>query len=71
MSNVTPMNPDGPHVIKDDQGRHIDAFGQMLLVGIFSDLCQLRDREHQTREVGAIIKRLESVIARYEPDGAA
>lgn len=44
MTNIVHIDPDCGIVI-DDQGAHIDAFGQAMLLGIFSDLCQLRDGE--------------------------
>ena len=53
-----------------DQGAHIDAFGQAMLLGIFSDLCQLRGGEMvQNRAIAldGIAKRLGKLLERYEP----
>ena len=53
-----------------DQGAHIDAFGQALLLGIFSDLCQLSDGEtHPVLDasLNGITKRLGKLLERYEP----
>lgn len=53
-----------------DQGAHIDAFGQAVLLGIFSDLCQLRDGEmvqNRTIALDGIVKRLGKLLERYEP----
>ncbi len=53
-----------------DQGAHIDAFGQALLLGIFSDLCQLRDGEMRPDlavSLDGIAKRLGKLLERYEP----
>lgn len=53
------------------EGRpHIDVQGQVLMTGIFSDLCRHRDSEAEqsrARELDAIVKRLGKLIERYEP----
>jgi hypothetical protein len=40
MTNVVPINVDT--AIITDQGARIDTYGQALLLGVFSDLCQYR-----------------------------
>lgn len=53
-----------------DQGAHIDAFGQVLLLGVFSDLCQYRDSETDQKratELDGIVKRMGKLLERYEP----
>lgn len=68
MTNIVPIDPDTG--IITDQGAHIDAFGQAMLLGIFSDLCQLRDREmdpNRTITLDGIAKRLGKLLERYEP----
>lgn len=68
MTNIAPINTDSGIII--DQGAHIDAFGQAMLLGIFSDLCQLRDGEMdqiRTITLDGIAKRLGKVLERYEP----
>ncbi|MGK9047854.1 hypothetical protein KXR63_10845 [Stutzerimonas chloritidismutans] len=70
MSNVVTLTPTDCNIIQDDQGAHIDAFGQAMLLGIFSDLCQLRDGEMdqiRTITLDGIAKRLGKVLERYEP----
>lgn len=69
MTNIVHIDPDSGIVI-DDQGAHIDAFGQAMLLGIFSDLCQLRDGEMdqiRTITLDGIAKRLGKLLERYEP----
>ncbi|WP_312253933.1 hypothetical protein [Stutzerimonas nitrititolerans] len=69
MTNIVHIDPDSGIVI-DDQGAHIDAFGQAMLLGIFSDLCQLRDGEMdqiRTIALDGIAKRLGKLLERYEP----
>ncbi|WP_313281654.1 hypothetical protein [Stutzerimonas balearica] len=69
MTNIVPINPDCG-IVADDQGAHIDAFGQALLVGIFSDLCQLRGGEMEQNSainLDGIAKRLGKLLERYEP----
>lgn len=69
MTNIVPINRDCGIVI-DDQGAHIDVFGQVMLVGIFSDLCQLRDgqmRPDLAVSLDGIVKRLGKLLERYEP----
>ncbi len=69
MTNIVHIDPDSGIVI-DDQGAHIDAFGQAMLLGIFSDLCQLRDGEMdqiRTISLDGIAKRLGKLLERYEP----
>lgn len=57
------------------EGRpHIDVQGQVLMIGIFSDLCGYRNSEVEqgrARELDAIVKRLGKLIERYEPQGPA
>jgi len=70
MSNVVTLTPTDCNIIQDDQGAHIDGFGQAMLLGIFSDLCQLRDGEmDQNRAIAldGITKRLGKLLERYEP----
>lgn len=53
-----------------DQGAQIDPFGHTLLLGVFSDLCQLRDGEmDQNRAIAldGFVTRLGSILERYEP----
>lgn len=69
MTNIVHIDPDSGIVI-DDQGAHIDAFGQAMLLGVFSDLCQLRDGEMdqiRTITLDGIAKRLGKLLERYEP----
>ncbi|WP_278379577.1 hypothetical protein [Stutzerimonas kunmingensis] len=68
MTNIVPIDPDTG--IITDQGAHIDEFGQAVLLGIFSDLCQLRDGEmdpNRTISLDGIAKRLGKLLERYEP----
>jgi len=68
MTNIAPINTDSGIII--DQGAHIDAFGQAMLLGIFSDLCQLRDGEMEQNcaiAMDGIAKRLGKLLERYEP----
>jgi hypothetical protein len=68
MTNIVPIDPDTG--IITDQGAHIDAFGQAMLVGVFSDLCRLRDGEmdpNRTIALDGITKRLGKLLERYEP----
>lgn len=68
MTNIVPINPDAGTII--DHGAHIDSFGQAMLLGIFSDLCQLRGGEtDQSRTIAldGIAKRLGKLLERYEP----
>lgn len=68
MTNIVPIDPDTG--IITDQGAHIDAFGQAMLLGVFSDLCQLRDGEMdqiRTITLDGIAKRLGKLLERYEP----
>lgn len=68
MTNIVPINVDT--AIIDDQGAHIDVFGQVMLVGIFSDLCQLRGGEMEQNcaiALDGIVKRLGKLLERYEP----
>jgi hypothetical protein len=54
----------------DDQGRHMDIYGRMLLVGIFSDLCRERDQEsdqYRISELASIAERRGKVLERYDP----
>ncbi|MHB1371637.1 MAG: hypothetical protein ACYCW7_15760 [Pseudomonadaceae bacterium] len=69
MTNIVHIDPDCGIVI-DDQGAQIDAFGQVMLLGIFSDLCQLRDGDMdqiRTITLDGIAKRLGKLLERYEP----
>lgn len=68
MTNIVPIHADTG--IITDQGAHIDVFGQVMLVGIFSDLCQLRDGEMRPDlavSLDGIVKRLGKLLERYEP----
>lgn len=68
MTNIVPIHADTG--IIDDQGAHIDAVGQAMLLGIFSDLCQLRDGEMRPDlavSLDGIAKRLGKLLERYEP----
>lgn len=70
MTNIVEFIPGDTSICRDNEGKHMDTFGQVLLTGIFSDLCCHRDRDPnqgQAAELDAIIKRLGKVIARYEP----
>jgi hypothetical protein len=61
-------------ITRDDKPAHIDEYGQMMLIGAFSDLVRLRDsasNEHSRKQVDAIVKQLGTLLSRYEPDGAA
>ena len=65
---IVPFDQDAGIII--DQGARIDAFGQAMLLGIFSDLCQLRDGEmDQNRAIAleGLAKRLGKLLERYEP----
>ncbi|UIP34344.1 hypothetical protein [Stutzerimonas kunmingensis] len=69
MTNIVHIDPDCGIVV-DDQGAQIDAFGQAMLLGIFSDLCQLRDGEiapNGAIALDGIAKRLGKLLERYEP----
>lgn len=69
MTNIVHIDPDCGIVV-DDQGAQIDVFGQVMLVGIFSDLCQLRDGEMRPDlavSLDGIAKRLGKLLERYEP----
>ncbi|MCW3150160.1 hypothetical protein N8H22_16270 [Stutzerimonas stutzeri] len=69
MTNIVHIDPDRG-IVADDQGAHIDAFGQAMLLGIFSDLCQLRDGEIAPSgaiALDGIAKRLGKLLERYEP----
>ncbi len=68
MTNIVPIDPDTG--IITDQGARIDEFGQAMLLGIFSDLCQLRDGEMDPKRsiaLDGITKRLGKLLERYEP----
>jgi len=68
MTNIVPIDPDTGIII--DQGAQIDAFGQVMLLGIFSDLCQLRGGEMEQNcaiALDGIAKRLGKLLERYEP----
>lgn len=68
MTNIVPIDIDAGIII--DQSAHIDAFGQAMLLGIFSDLCQLRDGEMRPDlavSLDGIVKRLGKLLERYEP----
>lgn len=67
--NVTPIDP-ASGIVHDDQGAQLDAYGQAMLLGIFSDLCQLRDGEiapNGAIALDGIAKRLGKLLERYEP----
>ena len=68
MTNIVPIDPDTG--IITDQGARIDEFGQAVLLGIFSDLCQLRGGEMEQScaiALDGIAKRLGKLLERYEP----
>lgn len=68
MTNIVPIDPDTGIIA--NQSAHIDAFGQAMLLGIFSDLCQLRDGKMdqiRTITLDGIAKRLGKLLERYEP----
>lgn len=68
MANIFPITFDSG--IITDQGARIDEFGQAMLLSIFSDLCQLRDREMDQNcaiALDGIAKRLGKLLERYEP----
>lgn len=68
MTNIVPIDTDTG--IITDQGAQIDALGQAMLIGVFSDLCRLRDGEMAPNEAIAldgITKRLGKLLERYEP----
>ena len=68
MTNIVPIHADTGIII--DQGAHIDAFGQAMLLGIFSDVCQFRDGEMDPNcaiALDGIAKRLGKLLERYEP----
>lgn len=68
MTTIVHIDPDTG--IITDQGAQIDAFGQAMLIGVFSDLCRLRDGEMAPNEAIAldgIIQRLGKLLERYEP----
>tara|TARA_R110000850_G_scaffold152858_1_gene276167 strand:- start:1109 stop:1327 length:219 start_codon:yes stop_codon:yes gene_type:complete len=70
MAEVIDINTSDTGTHRDDQGQHLDAYGQTLLLGIFSDLCHQRDQEADPQRAGAldsITKRLGKVLERYEP----
>lgn len=69
MTNIVHIDPDCGIVV-DDQGAQIDAFGQAMLLSIFSDLCQLRGGEMEQScaiALDGIAKRLGKLLERYEP----
>ena len=69
MTKIIHIDPDCG-IVTDDQVAHIDAFGQAMLLGIFSDLCQLRDGEMRPDlavSLDGIAKRLGKLLERYEP----
>jgi len=71
MGEVIDINTSDTGTHRDDQGRHLDAYGQTLLLGIFSDLCRQRDQEadpQRASTLDSITKRLGKVLERYEPD---
>lgn len=54
------------------EGRpHIDVQGQVMLIGIFSDLCKIRDGKQDQESVGGIVERLGDLVERYEPQPGA
>lgn len=73
MSNIIKF-PGDTSIYRDNEGRHMDTYGQILMIGVFSDLCRYRDSEvEQSRamELDAIIKHLGKLIERYEPKHGA
>ena len=72
MGQIIHINPSDTSIYRDDKGQHMDVYGQMLLVGIFSDLCHQRDQEVdplRACKLDRAIKRLGKVLERYEPGG--
>lgn len=68
MTAVVPINPE--LAIITDQGAQLDAYGQVLLIGVFSDLCQYRGSEQdqiRAKVLDGIVKRLGKLLERYEP----
>lgn len=68
MTNIVPINPDVGTVT--DQAAQIDAYGQTMLLGVFSDLCRYRDSETDQKraiELDGIVKRMGKLLERYEP----
>ena len=73
MGDVIQFDP-FTSIVRDDVPPHMDDFGRLLLIAAFSDLVKLRDsaaNERSRKEADAIVKRIGSVLARYEPEGAA
>ncbi|WP_339843116.1 hypothetical protein [uncultured Halopseudomonas sp.] len=71
MGEVIDINTSDTGTHRDDQGRHLDAYGQTLLLGILSDLCRQRDQEADPQRASTLdsfAKRLGKVLERYEPD---
>ncbi len=69
MTNIIDF-PGDATIYRDNEGRYMDTFGQILMLGVFSDLCRYRDSEldpGRAKEVEAIVKKLGKVIERYEP----
>ncbi|EQM76413.1 hypothetical protein NA644_12395 [Pseudomonas stutzeri] len=65
---IVPFDQDARGIT--DQGAQIDAYSQVLLLGVFSDLCQYRDSETDQKratELDGIVKRMGKLLERYEP----
>jgi hypothetical protein len=65
---------DAAGIIRDDRPAHIDEYGFVLLVIIFNDITALRDSEPDKARAAQLRKtatKLNAVLARFEPDGAA
>jgi len=72
-ARIIPFDPLAS-IVRDDEPPHMDDFGRVMLIGAFSDLVKLRDsaaNEHSRKQADAIVKQIGSVLARYEPEGAA
>lgn len=70
MTNIVYINPDDCGTVVDNQGARLDAYGQTMLLGVFSDLCQYRDSETDKKratELDSIVNRMGKLLERYEP----
>jgi hypothetical protein len=65
---------DAAGIIRDDKPAHIDEYSFALLVIVFNDITALRDSEPdkaRAAQLRKIATKLNAVLARFEPDGAA
>lgn len=65
---------DAAGIIRDDRPAHIDEYSFVLLVIVFNDITALRDSDPDKARAGQLRKtatKLNAVLARFEPDGAA